>query len=155
MTRDAVTPHSTKRLRRIRRDIRRMERHRDWILDRLGLEHDSGMLMELREALRDVSQTSAPPREGIVWQESRLPPPDGPADCFSCRGVVGSPVPIRIQRAFELGLRRNPTLSNLDVWKKLGLDKDPAARKMGHGQVAIYRMPHAEHAQDYKGPARP
>jgi len=145
--------NETRRMRRIRRDIRRRESHRDWVLKRLGLEHHSSKLMVLRSMLKDLSNPLSPPRTGISWQENRLPKPDGPQDCLWCHATCAALVPVRYQRLFEDELRANPGMSNLKVWRKLGYDRMPEVQRGGHGQIAIARSPHSEHADLYRDSA--
>jgi hypothetical protein len=140
----------TRRVRRIRREIRRRERHRDWVLKQLGLEEHPGKLLELRALLRDLSDPLNAPRSGFAWQESLLPKPNGPPDCNWCHAVYGASVPIVYQRLFEDELRASPGMPNLSVWKKLGYDKNAKVQKGGRGEIALARLSHADHLERYR-----
>jgi hypothetical protein len=148
------TERATKRERRIRRELQLRERHRDWVLKRLGLEGRPGKILELRELLKGLSDPLDPPRSGIAWQESFLPRPDGPPDCFYCQVISAALVPVEYQRLFEAALRlevrgksRNP---NLRVWDKLVRSDGDIIRRNGRGQIAIARFPHSEHVDLYQ-----
>lgn len=115
---------------------------------RLRVETDPAMLLELREALDAMQRGGTSHPSGIAYQESRLPPIDGPDDCFDCHTVIGDIVPVSWQRIFEDGLRITG-LSPEAVWEMREYRTPRELIGHGHGQVAICRPRHAEHIESY------
>ncbi len=144
------TVRETKRMRRARRDIARIERHKVWVANRLKAARDPAELENLRRLLRDLASTGLAPRSGLAFQESRLPLPDGPPECWLCHTFVGGPVPVRYQRLFEDELRANPGRSNLAVWRSLGYHQNQDIKRGGRGFVTLGRLSHSEHVDLYE-----
>jgi hypothetical protein len=146
---DAQRAGRTKRVRKMRRNVRRLVRDRVWAERRLRVEKDPEMVLELRETIAEIERASARQLRGIEYQESRLPPVDGPDDCFLCHTVIGDSVPVAWQRIFEDGLRATG-LPPETVWNMP--EYRPPKNLIGHGRgcVSIVRARHADHADSYQ-----
>lgn len=107
------------------------------------------MLLELREAMMAMARAGTPQVGGVRFQESRLPPVDGPGDCFSCHAVEGYFVPVRYQRIFEDGLR-STGMPPMTVWQMREYRPPDALIGKGRGWVSLSRGQHSDHLEEYR-----
>jgi len=139
--------HQTKRMRRIRRNVKRVGKDFLWMASRLPRQSDPEVVLELHQVLSDLARVAALRPSGVAYQESRLPKPDGPLDCVFCHVVVCAQVPIRDQRRFEEGLSvtgRPPR----SVWEMPEYRSTEVGK--GRGCVLLSRPRHSNHIVDYR-----
>jgi hypothetical protein len=136
----------TKRMRRVRRNIRRLGKDLVWLQTRRRLKPDPTVVEEVRKVLSELCITSIPKLTGVAYQESRLPKPDGPSDCLSCKLIEAQFVPIADQRRFEGGLAETGRPPGI-VYEMP--EYKPSVVGKGRGVILLSRQKHADHPQEY------
>jgi hypothetical protein len=133
-------------MRRVRRNVNRIGRDLRWIHTRLQREPDPAVVAELRALMTQMMAVGAIKPSGQNFQESKLPKPNGPTDCWLCHAVGGTFVPKHMEREFEhfLSIGYPPE----QAWEQIA-DRDKVAGK-GRGFVSLTRLRHEDHLGIYR-----
>jgi hypothetical protein len=138
-------------MRRVRRNVNQIGRDMRWVQSRLQREADPEVVAELRALLAQMMAEGAIKPSGHAFQESRLPKPNGPPDCWLCQVIGGEFVPKYVEREFESLLSQG--WSPERAWEQIE-ERDKVKGK-GRGFVALQRFRHEDHAEVYrKGSAK-